>query len=331
MTLSGLRPAAQTALAFTLDFEPDLGDFRADVLAGLGQAPKTLSPKYFYDERGSALFDGICAAPEYYPTRTETAILRAAAPAIADFAGPDAAVIELGAGSAVKVRILLDALDAPALFVAQDISKEHLIAAAGDVSAEYPNTRVGAVVSDFTQPVSLPDDVFDGASRRLAFFPGSTMGNFAPDEADLIWDAARGLLRPGDGFLLGVDLVKDVPTMLAAYDDAGGVTAAFNLNMLARINTELGGDIRIDQFRHKSIWNDALSRIEMHLESLKDQAFTVAGQSFSMTQGETIHTENSHKFTVERVLAKAAEHDFVEEQVWTNPDKPFGVFLLRAV
>ncbi len=332
MTKAAQRAQATSpSLLFLHDLEPPLGDFRADILSGLRATPKTTSPKYFYDERGSALFDQITSLPEYYPTRTEIALLEQSAPEIADWAGPRAGLIELGSGSSVKVRILLDALRDPALYVAQDISRDHLIDAAQAVALDYPNVDVGAICSDFTQTIETPDAMFANACKRIAFFPGSTIGNFEPDEAKAIWRSTRALLRAGDGFVVGVDLVKDIDVLIAAYDDAAGVTAEFNLNLLHRINGELAGDIVIDNFAHKIIWNEVAQRIEMHLESLVDQVFTVTGEAFTMAQGETIHTENSHKFKPEWIIADASTYGFALERQWIDEQCPFGVFLFKAV
>ncbi len=327
----GDQGAPTRALTFVYDFEPSLGDFRVDILAGLKATPKATSPKYFYDARGSALFDAITEAPEYYVTRTEVALLRRAAPEIADIVGARAGVFELGSGSSLKIRLLLDALDRPAVYVAQDISHEHLIAAAGSVAGDYPELTVGVVCSDFTERLPMADDLFPGAEGRVSFFPGSTIGNFEPHDAAAIWRATRALLHPGDWFVLGADLVKDVATLKAAYDDAAGVTAAFNINLLHRINAELDGDLDVSRFTHQALWNDGLKRIEMHLRSDVDQTFHVAGEAFAMTEGETIHTESSHKFTQASIADQAGAAGFVIEQSWVDQDAPFGVFLLRAV
>ncbi len=319
------------ALSFFVDHEPSLGDFRADMLEALSQTPKHTSPKYLYDEAGSALFDAICAAPEYYPTRTEIGILRETAGAIADAAGPDAAVIEPGSGSSVKIRLLLDALERPALYVAQDISREHLLRAAETIAAAYPGLEVGAVCGDFTLPMGLKDHHFRDAKRRLIFFPGSTIGNFEPEAARAVLAAARTLARPDDLLVLGADLKKDPARLEAAYDDAGGVTAEFNLNLLTRINRELDGDMDRAAFRHRARYNQEHARVEMHLESLRDQTFRVAGRAFEMTAGETIHTENSYKFDEESLRALGASAGFAHRTTWTDAEALFSVSLFAAV
>lgn len=324
-------PADSGQLVFIYDFEPQLGDFRADALAGLAAPQKRISPKYLYDARGSALFDQITQLPEYYPTRTELGLLRQAALEIAEIMGPGAAVIELGSGSSVKVRLLIDALDQPALYVAQDISKDHLIAAAEHIAQDYGAMDVGAVCSDFTKPMSWPDNTFDGVGRRLVFFPGSTLGNFDPPVAGEIWSVVRSLLRPGDVFLLGCDLVKQPDIMVRAYDDAARVTGTFVLNLLHRLRAELDADLKLENFRYRADWNPDLERIEMRIESVCDQTFHVAGQPFSMIAGETIQASDSHKFTIDGILEQAERHGFTPLQRWVDTRHPFGVFLLEAV
>ncbi len=322
--------AAEHALSFFVDHEPTLGDFRADMVEALSQTPKRTSPKYLYDEAGSALFDAICDAPEYYPTRTEIGILRDVAGAIAEAAGPQAAVIEPGSGSSIKIRLLLDALDRPALYVAQDISREHLLRAAETIAEAYPDLEVGAVCGDFTQPMGLQERHFRDAHRRVIFFPGSTIGNFEPDAARSVLAAARTLARPGDLLVLGADLKKDAARLEAAYDDAAGVTAQFNLNLLTRINRELDGDLDTTAFRHRARYNDGLARVEMHIESLRDQTFHVAGRPFEMTAGETIHTENSYKFDEAGLEALGAAAGFALRRTWTDPQAFFSVSLFDA-
>jgi dimethylhistidine N-methyltransferase len=326
----GHGATAPDALAFFIDLEPPAGDFRSDVLEGLAKPQKTISPKHFYDERGSQLFDEITRAPEYYVTKTERGILERAAPGTAKIVGPNAAVLELGSGSSVKIRTLLDALDKPALYAALDISRDHLLASAAGLSADYPDVKVGAICADFTQPLELPEDLFAGAGRRLVFFPGSTIGNFDPDAAENVLRTARGLLRRGDFMLIGFDLKKRAEILERAYDDAGGVTAAFNRNLLTRINAELGGTIDVDAFEHRAVYNADKGRVEMHLVATSDTEFEVAGRRFAMKRGETIHTENSHKFEGGEFDALAARAAFAPVESWTDADGLFCVRLYEA-
>ena len=322
------RKLASNVLAFFEDRHPPASDFRRDALEGLRRTPRRLSPKYFYDARGSALFDAITETPEYYVTRTELALLKASGAEIAERAGPGAVVIEPGSGSSLKIRSLLDALEAPAGYVGLDISREHLIAACEDLAGDYPWLGVSAVCADFTLGLDLTDlDLPTG--RRLLFFPGSTIGNFEPDEARQVLSGFRGGLRPGDAVLIGADRVKPVERLLAAYDDAGGVTAEFNLNLLDRMNRELGGDIDRAGFKHVALWNEKAARIEMHLEALKAQRFTLAGETFEVAEGERIHTENSHKFTDESFAALARAAGYEAVTAWTDPDGLFALHWLE--
>ncbi|MCG8442108.1 MAG: L-histidine N(alpha)-methyltransferase [Caulobacterales bacterium] len=318
-------------LDFVVDLSPPAGDFLADVIAGLSEPQKSLPPKYLYDERGSELFDAICDTADYYVTRTETGILRDIAGKAALFAGPGAAIIEIGAGATVKVRTLLDAMDAPEIVVALDISQEFLVEACMSLAAAYPDVRVGAICADFTDTVRLPNGALDGAGRRLAFFPGSTIGNFEPGVADAILRTLRRLLRPGDGLLIGADLIKEPAILEAAYDDSEGVTAAFEHNILVRINRELGADIDTEAFGYRASWNRERERVDMHLVSLRPQSFTIAGHSFALAEGETIHTESSHKFSIAGFQAKAERAGFAAREAWTDDAGLFSVHLLEAV
>ncbi len=301
--------------------------FRRDLRQGLAARPRSIAPKYFYDARGSALFDRICELPEYYPTRTELAILRERAGEIAAHIGPGAEIVEFGAGSLTKVRLLLDALEAPRRYVPIDISGEHLVAAADRLRGDYPRLAVEPVVADYTGDFELPAPAGEG--RRVGFFPGSTLGNFDPDEALRFLRRAARLLR-GGGLLLGVDLVKEPAVLHAAYNDADGVTAAFNLNLLRRANAELGTDFDLAGFGHYAFYNVALQRIEMHLVSRRDQRVRLDGEDFALAEGESIHTENSHKFTVGGFQALAARAGFEPAAVWTDDARRFSVHWLRA-
>ncbi|HYD68573.1 L-histidine N(alpha)-methyltransferase [Azospirillum sp.] len=306
---------------------PVLADgFLADVVEGLSRPRKTLPSKYFYDARGSALFDAICDLEEYYPTRTETALLARRAAGIAAFAGPDAALVELGSGSSVKVRLLLDALDRPALYVPVDISREHLLAAAARLAGDYPALTVVPVAADYVQGFALPCSLVP--ERTLAFFPGSTIGNFTPDEAAAFLARLGRRLGRGSRLIIGVDLKKRRDILEAAYDDAQGVTAAFNLNLLARINRELGGTFELDGFRHRAFYDEALGRIEMHLESVRPQTATAGGHRFQFERGETIHTEISCKYTVSEFQNLAAGAGWRALEAWTDDAQLFSIHAL---
>lgn len=322
------RGDAHAALEFFDDQHPPAGDFLRDVLTGLAASPKTIPPVYFYDAAGSALFDQITRLPEYYVTRTELALLDRIAPELARHAGPGAIVIEPGAGSSVKIRKLLDALENPAGYVGLDISGDHLRAACDELARDYPELRIGAICADFTTGLTL-DHLPMPQGRRIIFFPGSTIGNFEPDAARELLAGFRRGMRPGDAILIGADRVKPAETLKAAYDDAEGVTAAFNLNLIARINAELGGTINADLLRHVAVWNSEKSRIEMHLEALEPQSFEVAGHTFELARGERIHTENSHKFTPEsfRDLARSAGFQLVES--WSDTAELFSLHWLE--
>jgi probable methyltransferase len=322
---AGLRLARD----LVADDDDERQAFLRDTLAGLAAARKTFSPKYFYDGAGSALFEAICETPEYYPTRTETALLTRIAPALADAIPEGAVMLELGSGASEKTRLLLDAKPGLAAYVPVDISPDALQGAAERLRAAYPALPIVPVVADFTRGIEVPGSLSD--KPVVAFFPGSTIGNFEPDEAVALMQAVRRRLGEGARFIVGADQVKPVETLLAAYDDAEGVTAAFNRNILVRINRELGADFDVGAFEHRALWNEGKSRIEMHLESQVAQTVTVAGQRFAFEMGETIHTENSHKFTPASFAALAARAGWSIEQQWLSDAPAFGVFLLRAV
>ncbi|WP_076997397.1 L-histidine N(alpha)-methyltransferase [Variovorax sp. KK3] len=305
-----------------------LSDFGREMFEGLSRSARSISPKFFYDAAGSQLFDRICDLPEYYPTRTEMRILTEHASEIAEVIGPNAEVVEFGAGSLTKVRLLLDAFRSPRRYVPIDISGEHLEAAAQRLRADYPQLAVQPVVADYTMPLVLPARG-EGMGQRVGFFPGSTLGNFSPDEALAFLQLAQRLLR-GGGLLLGVDLVKDPALLHAAYNDSQGVTAAFNLNLLRRANRELGSDFDLEGFTHAAFYNSPLRRIEMHLVSRRAQQVMLDGQRFDFEEGETIHTENSHKFTVDGLRALAVKAGLRPAAVWTDPDRLFSVHWLQS-
>jgi len=312
-------------LLATLD--PQTRAFRDDVLAGLAAPIPAIPARWLYDRRGSELFDDITRLPSYYPTRTETAIFHDIMPEVAARVPRGVAVVEFGAGSATKTPILLEAI-APAAYVPVDISGDYLRESAGDLQQRFPSLDVIPVTADFARPFSLPDEIAD--LPKLGFFPGSTIGNFVPWSATDLLRQFRALLGPGAQLLIGMDRVKPVERLLAAYDDPEGVTAAFNLNLLTRINRELDGDIPVDAFRHEARWNDILSRIEMHLVATRDVDFGISGKRFSFAAGSSIHTENSHKYGPRggRVLLLAGGWTPVAE--WTDAARDFAEVLAVA-
>ena len=300
---------------------------RDDVLQGFAQTPKALSPKYFYDQRGSELFEAITQQPEYYPTRTEEKILATAAGEIARLAGRDAALVELGSGASRKVRLLLEAMR-PAGYLGIDISREFLLSSTQRLAADYPWLDVSAACADFSQPMTLPDSL-DGL-RPIAFFPGSSIGNFTPEEAGVFLGNLHRMLPATGGLLIGVALIKDRARLDAAYNDAAGVTADFNLNLLRRIRRELDTDLDPARFRHLAFFEPIASRIEMHLVSTRDQTVRLEGESFTFHEGERLHTENSYKYSLESFRALAENAGFRQIQVWTDPARLFAVFYFAA-
>jgi dimethylhistidine N-methyltransferase len=301
--------------------------FRADVIDGLARRPRAIPARWFYDHRGSELFEAITELPEYYPTRTETALLRTVAGEIAERVGPGRAVVEFGSGSSTKTPILLQALD-PAAYVPIDISGDFLRESSRGLSERFPGLPVLPVEADFLKPIALPPQV--RALPKLGFFPGSTIGNMIPLSSTDLLRAMRASLGEGAMLLIGMDRIKDQGVLERAYDDAAGVTAQFNLNLLERINRELDGTIPVGAFRHRAIWNDDRARIEMHLEATRDVLFAVEGRPFEMTAGETIHTENSHKYGPRdaRLLLRSGGWTPIAE--WTDPDDQFALYLAEA-
>jgi dimethylhistidine N-methyltransferase len=312
-----------------IDLQPPADDFLDDVLNGLAATPKALSPKYFYDGRGSALFEAICELPEYYPTRTELALMRENAAAMADCLGPRCLLIELGSGAGVKTGVLMAALN-PAGYVAVDISATALHAASSRLAAVFPQLPQLAVCADYLRPLDIPGLADFGAARRVVYFPGSTIGNLTPEEALVFLRDARRLAGAGGAMLVGVDLKKDVSVLHAAYNDAQGVTAAFNLNLLHRMNRELGADFDPAQFRHVAFYDAAAGRIEMHLESCCAQTVCVGGRRFGFAAGERLHTENSCKYAVDEFQQLARAAGFRPQQVWVDPQHYFAVHLLET-
>lgn len=315
--------------------------FRRDVLAGLAQPDKAIPARWLYDDAGSQLFEDITQVAEYYPTRAETEILNTRGAEFAAAMGKGRAVVEFGSGSSVKTPLLLRAID-PAAYVPLDIAGDFLRAAAEDLAQGFPDLPIWPVEADFTGTVHLPDAV--ASLPKLGFFPGSTIGNMVPRTAVDLLRSMRATLSPqgdaGDGdpaenasppmLLIGMDLVKDVAVLEAAYDDAEGVTGEFNLNLARRINRELGGDIPVDALRHEARWNDDFARVEMHLRTTRDIAFTVSGESFAMRAGESIHTENSHKFTRRSSYTLLQAGGWTPTCRWTDSENRFSVILAEA-
>lgn len=310
------------------DLHPDTENFLGDVLRGLAQPKKALAPRYFYDQRGSELFEAICELPEYYPTRTELAMMQACVTEMARLLGPDCLLIEYGAGSGRKTRCLVEAL-APAAYMAIDISRAALLPCVTELAAAYPAVQMCAVCADYMRPLRLPS--LDGDfQRRVIYFPGSTIGNFTKAEALAFLGHARTVVGQGGAMLVGVDLKKDPARLHAAYNDAQGVTAAFNLNLLTRINRELGGNFDLATFEHWAFYDAAQGRIEMHLRSLRDQHVNVAGTTFDFRAGETIHTENSCKYSVVEFQQLARDAGFAALHCWVDAESLFAVHYLAC-
>ena len=307
--------------------DPQTAAFRADVLRGLAAPVPAIPARWLYDRRGSELFDDITRLPVYYPTRRETALLERIMPEIAARVPSGAAVVEFGSGSSTKTPILLRAVH-PAVYVPVDISGDYLNESAASLQRDFPDLEVLPVVADFARPFDLPDAIAD--LPRLGFFPGSTIGNFVPRSATDLLRHFRALLGVGAKLLIGMDRVKPLERLIAAYDDVGGVTAAFNLNLLERINRELGADVPIDAFRHEARWNDILSRIEMHLVATRDVRFTIDGRSFDFAAGQSIHTENSHKYGPRGARVQLLAGGWTPVAEWTDDGHDFLVILAEA-
>jgi dimethylhistidine N-methyltransferase len=310
------------------DLHPSRKAIEADVLAGLSQPQKWIAPMYFYDARGSELFDRICELPEYYPTRTELSILAEHGADIAGVLGPRVMLIEPGSGSGEKARALLEWLDDPVAFVPVEISREHLEHAAAALDDAFPDVEVLPVCADFSRPFELPP-TRRPARRRVLFFPGSTIGNFAPRRAVELLVNFASVVGKGGAILVGADLRKDRETLERAYNDAEGVTAQFNLNVLERLNRELDAGFETGAFVHRAVWNEADSRIEMHLVSERDQHARIGGQRIDIAAGEYIHTESSYKYSLEGFAALAQNAGLAVMQVWTDPDRMFSLQLLE--
>ena len=306
----------------------DRQEFRNAVISGLGSTPRAIPARFLYDARGSALFDEICELPEYYPTRTETAILGRCAAEIAQRAGPDCVLVEFGSGSSVKSRLLLDAMSDLDAYVPIDISREHLDETAARLRRDYPGLRVEPVCADYMALDGLP--AFVNGARRIGFFPGSTIGNLTPEEATAFLRRARRLLRNDGALILGVDLKKDPQILHDAYNDSAGVTAQFTLNLLRRMNRELDANFDLAAFAHEAFYSPDEGRIEIYFRSLRSQTVTVAGRRFFFAAGERVHTEYSYKYDDAGIAALAQSGGFAIAKTWTDPEHLFAVAWLQA-
>jgi L-histidine N-alpha-methyltransferase len=319
---------AKGTLAAYLDFAPREESFRDVVLAGLTRHHKAIPCRFLYDAHGSALFERICDLPEYYVTRAETAVLTERAGEIAARIGPRARLIEFGSGASTKVRLLLEALDRPSSYVPIDISGGMLHQAASAIAADFPALAVIAVCADYMDPLRLPPLVRLTNDRRVGFFPGSTIGNLLPEEAVRFLRGCRELLGPGGAMIVGADLKKDERALHAAYNDAAGVTAKFTLNILTRMNRELGTDFNLKRFAHEAFYNAAPGRIEIYVKSLMDQLVTIAGRRVGFTAGERVHIEYSYKFTIDEFRRLAIRAGFKPLDCWTDAENRFSVHYL---
>ncbi len=314
-----------THLAGTIDEKKQAIDwFMADVMQGLANSQKSIPSKYFYDEKGSQLFDQICELDEYYPTRTEIHIMQQHIEEMVDVLGPDVLLTEYGSGSSLKTRILLEEMDRLAGYVPIDISKEHLFQSAAQIEQDFPDLAVFPVYADYSSEITVPVEK-EAFGRKVVYFPGSTIGNFDLNEAEAFLKRISRVAGKGGALLIGVDLRKDVEILEAAYNDKQHITADFNLNLLERINRELGANFDLAQFAHKAIFNEEEGRIEMHLFSKVDQQVEIGGQRFSFKAGESVHTENSYKYTLTQFAALARRADLRVERLWTDADRLFSV------
>ena len=310
------------------DFAPVQESFEDAVVRGLSSPQKTIPARFLYDEAGSRLFDRICELPEYYPTRTELKILTDKADEIAAAIGPDIALLEFGAGSSQKARLLLDALERPAAYEPIDVSREHLVRLAEEIAAAYPGLAVRAICADYTQPLELPDS--EPRRRRAGFFPGSTIGNLTSTDARAFLSGWAGQLGQDGLMVVGVALRAPASVVLPAYDDAQGVTARFTANVLVRANRELGADFDVAAFRHTPAYDEATGRLTIHLTSLKAQTVHVAGRRFDFAEGERLHVEDSNKYAVEDFRALARSAGYMAETAWVDPRELFSVHVLRV-
>ena len=310
------------------DYHPAQADLLDEVLEGMASSPRSIAPKFFYDEKGSQLFDAICETSEYYPTRTEIKILEQNLDEIVEHVGDDCLLIEPGSGSSQKVRVMLEAVN-PKAYMPLDISKDYLKIAASDVASEYPWLEVHAACVDYTSPFHLPP--CHEKSRKVAFFPGSSIGNFDPEQAIEFLSHLANMLESDGGLLIGVDLKKDKDILHAAYNDNDGITAAFNENLLARISGELEADFDLQKFHHKAFYNEQLGRIEMHLVSDETHTVSIGEHDFEFKKNESIHTESSYKYTIDEFQALAKKAGFNSVNVWTDTNNLFSVHYFEVV
>jgi dimethylhistidine N-methyltransferase len=325
---AGASEAAEGQAEESRGRQEELAAFRADALHGLGQPQKSIPSKYLYDARGAALFEEITRVPEYYPTRTEVELLRAHAREIAAAVGPGATIVEPGSGAGEKVRILVDALDTPRALVPVDIAREQLRRVARTLAERHRDLEIVPLWADFTRPIDVPDRVA-GMRPRLVFFPGSTIGNFLPPVQRELLVALAHLAGPDGSLLIGFDRIKDPSVLIPAYDDAAGVTRAFEMNILTRLNRELDADFDPTNFRYEARWNAADARVEMHLVATRDHDVTVAGQRFAFAKGESLWNESSHKYDPERIEALAASANLRVAESWSDAKDGFTIALLR--
>jgi dimethylhistidine N-methyltransferase len=321
-----LQPNPYADISSVVDLAPGQESFRDAVLRGLALEQKAISPKFLYDARGAELFERICEQPEYYPTRTEMALLREKAPEMAALIGPNAHLVEYGSGAGEKIELLLATLERPQVYVAIDVAREQLMEATARLATRHPGLTVTGICADYTRPLPLPSAP---NGRRVGFFPGSTIGNFTPEDARGFLASAAQSLK-GGGMLIGVDRRKDKKTLDAAYNDAAGVTEAFILNLLLRMNRELEADFDLDRFRYVGFYNEDMGRIEIYIESLQDQTVTVAGEKFRFRKGERLHSEYSCKYDIEDFQALAKSAGFQPQAWWSDEKQLFSIHYLSA-
>ena len=312
-----------------LDLKPAQQDGQAEIIEGLAREQKEISPKYFYDEKGAQLFEEICEQPEYYPTRTEIGIMQSSMEEISDLIGPRASIIEFGSGAGVKTRQLLEGAKDLAAYVPVDISREQLISSSDELANDFPDVEVLPICADFMEPFELPSPQIT-PDRNIVYFPGSTIGNFSTSQAKQLLRVMRAQAKDDGALLIGVDLVKPRSILEPAYNDAAGVTAEFNLNLLTHLNHAYDADFELQAFEHTAVYDEEHNRIEMRLISLCNQGVQIAGSKFELSEGEYIVTEHSHKYSIDSFESLARQAGFVPQEVWTDTDSLFSVHYLNA-